>query len=551
MRRLPPSNGKRRDRRPYIVAWLGVSALLAAIVTEIGRGWNHTLASNGRWTSTKVLIRPDGVGGDPYLWSRRALPDDQLDLSAWYGFQEVLYREPLRMREIRFDLLLARDAWAYLIFNKDAAGFSAIRLSANANYENLFVQATDMGRFSSRVKLDAATLTPEVRHAIRVDLDRDKGEVRLFVDERSAGNVAAPVLDRMNVGFRGDALQALVDNVLIRTRDPEATITEDFHSRTDRLRGFLVALASVLAVTYAIRPRRRRPEKVVLGMIIWAAVALPCAAEIYAADVFFAKRYPKYYWPRPSAVLNPARQSPRDPDAYEISKIPIRREEDPYVKLLRARQPMRPDPEVFRVLFLGTSQTYGIGVSRAEEAFVWLTEKRLNETPPLPAKRIQCVNGAIPGVETGDALEEYRSETIRLVPDLCILNFSINDRNGPRAFASNLKEFVRLNRALGVPTVFSLEAVPTVCALRQRFAMHDLMRRLARELDVPLWDLHGALCARYDEGFLWWDGAHLARFGQVVAAEFFADRIRAFIGEAAADPPRASTGRGLPRAPES
>jgi len=50
---------------------------------------------------------------------------------------------------------------------------------------------------------------------------------------------------------------------------------------------------------------------------------------------------------------------------------------------------------------------------------------------------------------------------------------------------------------------------------------------LAAELAVPLVPMHRHLARHGDEGFLWWDFAHLTSFGQQLFAERLLEELRA------------------------
>jgi lysophospholipase L1-like esterase len=79
----------------------------------------------------------------------------------------------------------------------------------------------------------------------------------------------------------------------------------------------------------------------------------------------------------------------------------------------------------FRVLCLGDSTTYGLGVP---EPATWVRrlEADLNSTAP-PGLRIETVNAGVPAYNTRDELALYRSLADRLRPDLVLLGFYGND----------------------------------------------------------------------------------------------------------------------------
>ncbi|HET6164080.1 MAG TPA: SGNH/GDSL hydrolase family protein [Planctomycetota bacterium] len=79
----------------------------------------------------------------------------------------------------------------------------------------------------------------------------------------------------------------------------------------------------------------------------------------------------------------------------------------------------------FRVLCIGDSTTYGLGVP---EPATWVRrlEADLNSTAPS-GLRIEVVNAGVPAYNTRDELALYRSLADRLRPDLVVLGFYGND----------------------------------------------------------------------------------------------------------------------------
>lgn len=82
-------------------------------------------------------------------------------------------------------------------------------------------------------------------------------------------------------------------------------------------------------------------------------------------------------------------------------------------------------PGTFRVLCIGDSTTFGLGVP---EPATWVrrVESDLNKTAPQ-GSRIEFVNAGVPAYNTRDELALYRALADRLRPDLVLLGFYGND----------------------------------------------------------------------------------------------------------------------------
>lgn len=87
-------------------------------------------------------------------------------------------------------------------------------------------------------------------------------------------------------------------------------------------------------------------------------------------------------------------------------------------------QANKPD-DVFRIIVLGDSVTYGLNVD-ADEAFPALVEKQLEEQR-INGKRVEVINAGVPAYTTYNELHFYKDMLRDLSPDLVILGFCMND----------------------------------------------------------------------------------------------------------------------------
>lgn len=105
----------------------------------------------------------------------------------------------------------------------------------------------------------------------------------------------------------------------------------------------------------------------------------------------------------------------------------------------RPYQPGR-HPGVFRVLMLGDSFTWGVGV-HAEDTYPRKLERRLNELGS--AVEFEVVSWSRPGWNTDRAWQAVRYRLGGMWPDLVIVGFCLND-----AEPSNQEELTRLQQGL-------------------------------------------------------------------------------------------------------
>jgi lysophospholipase L1-like esterase len=195
--------------------------------------------------------------------------------------------------------------------------------------------------------------------------------------------------------------------------------------------------------------------------------------------------------------------------------------------------------DIYRILFIGTSQTWGAGARTKQECFVNLLENKLNRELNS-TYTFECINAGISGSNSTRLLEYYGKHWLALQPKLVIINLSANDWNDPDQFYRNLNQFVLISKAHNIKTIFSLEAIPLEAygepalsepnfLLKRTLSNHNTMIRCAQENNIFVLNLHGYLRKKYDDGILWWDCAHLRPFGHRLTASYIFDNIKDFI----------------------
>ena len=185
---------------------------------------NNTLA-NGNWISTKATLEKAVPGTYAFILASQALAGGHLDLGAWHGYHEVIYKRELAPKEIEFDFRLDPDAYLCLIYNKHESGFSGFRFSVNERFESMHFKASALGAFQDRAALSIPELKSGEWYHARVNF-RENG-CSLFVNGREAGAFIESIPDKQRVGFRGSFRAAWIDNVVIR-QDPSKSIVDSF-----------------------------------------------------------------------------------------------------------------------------------------------------------------------------------------------------------------------------------------------------------------------------------------------------------------------------------
>jgi lysophospholipase L1-like esterase len=541
-----PDASSAHPSQPGRPGLLAIHALLvgavALLTAQIVLQAENTLHRNGRWTSVKMQPDRGLIGAVAAYVTRPPLRRNQLDLGAYFGFQQLLHSEARPVD--RLDLSFSAESPAYLdvLFGTDPRKLDGVRLSLHADFPSLRFASTLEGAFIESEELELGDRLEEGWNRVRLRFE--PGGARIEINE--APPLSAPRRPGAvhTVGFRGSRDGPLVDDVEVGFGSDAAPLIESFANR----RGWVgyVAIAAVItaAIGTLIHLALRRwagfealPAH--LGCFTGYLVVLVCVAAYAAVDYFHLSGL----YPADSRTMEAAGY----PNRIEGAEVAVRR-------IRREIGALASDGRL-RILLIGTSQSWGAGALRPEDVWGRVLERELNERFSAEGRGFVVVNTAIPGLQAPGLLELYRREWQKAKPDLVIINLGHNDRRGP-AFGAALQGFVATNRARGIPTVFIPEPNASGGPIRSRLRRnHEIIREVARALDVPVIDAHAWLRQRRDSGFLWWDGIHLTSYGQRLLGEHVASELvpilRSLRSDSSQSAGSGSSSRAESRAPPS
>ncbi len=189
-------------------------------------------------------------------------------------------------------------------------------------------------------------------------------------------------------------------------------------------------------------------------------------------------------------------------------------------RLLASHAKGPPIASTVRVMFLGTSQTWGEGASAQNRITSEVVCRLLDRRLAAAGARAECINAGVRASDSGRMLGAYRDHLMALKPDVLVAIFGFNDVDRP-ALHRNLSDLVAANRQTRIRTLLVAEP----CSFRWGISRDNQqkMPALAARLGVPLAEPQQALDRNLDHGFLWWDGAHLTDAGQALLAQELVD----------------------------
>jgi lysophospholipase L1-like esterase len=486
---------------------LNLALLLAATaIAATARGlYRNSLEAHPEWVATKASLAKPAMGEASYVVATQALARNRLNLDAWFGFQEVLYRRPLDLTSLTANVRFEPDGYVYVLYDVRKDGFSGVRISSRRDLPSTQFAATLDGGFISQEPLAFdGPVAPDRQHVVRLLFDQT--EVKVVLDERQIGAFRR-VPGAQRIGFRAGIRASYVDDVALQLVDG-TTIHESFTNTRNLLsRSFIIfgvgALVLMAGCVAAARWSSAPARSIGLSVVLVNLCLLLTASAAYAYQYLAG---PLYHLGDVPAQGTSVRR---------LGRIRSTMYDD-----MRRRYPPERADSAYRILFLGSSQTWGAGASTNDDVWVSRLEHMLDAD--FKEAHIECINAGVPALVSSQVLMMAR-ELVSLRPRAAVINLSNNDRD-TTVFRANMDSLVSLLTSRGIRTVVILEPNSPERRVTDTnhgdlAAKHRIVARIAAAHGVPVVDMHSRLAAKNRSGLLWWDFVHLTSFGQKVMAD--------------------------------
>jgi len=467
----------------------------------------NTLSGNGQWTSTKTTLEKSVNGAFQFISNTQALARGRLNLGAWGGFQEIVYDRPAVFTRIEFEYILEPNAYLCILFVHANGLRSGIRISANNDFPDMTFTASEQGEFSNKRIIQREPEQPNIRRRMVIELHGD--EARASIDGKPLVHMSGDFTHPVRPGFRNGLHSGIIINASF-TDDTGKKFHESFLNFyfVDRFWPIIVLtviLANSLAIIAGIGLMKKETSHVFFGMFtvnsITAFIFLLCLAYQY----FAAPGYPV-----DNKRLRAIEQQWKITTAKEI------------MSSIKEIYSATPKDDVKRIIFCGSSQTWGAGAAKEEETFVKIFEKSINGTPST--SHFECINAAVSG-ESSLEISNRIDELLNLKPYALILNLSNNDKP-EKPFEDNLEKIIHRCLERNVILIFALEANSPEMDNGSLLVNHETMRRLASKYKLQVVDLHNGIKLHADEGFVWWDFVHPTSFGHRLLAGILLQAVK-------------------------
>lgn len=511
---------------PLVLICIGVQVGLGLVAARTYLARHNTLQANGQWRATKSELSRGLLGAFAFVTERQTLAGGRLHLDAWHGFHEVIHREPVvGPARLEFSFELAKGAWLVALFDRAADGSAAgVRLSSTPWRPSAFLEIGADGEFSRREPFAPADLGPGRHHAV-VDFGPERVELR--IDGTKAASFDYRPRGEPFFGFRGGSRPASVDDVSLTLADGRR-IRESFDAPAGATRVTATFVAATvllnLALFAGLRRRSRAGDKVLGFQFFTINLTLLVVAALFF--VFVALR--SAWYPRLDETLQAA-------EVYfgKGASTKVRAE-------IQERYAAVPAAGRMRVLFVGSSQTWGAGAAHDDQVFVPVLERLLRQRHPGSVP-IECINAGISGTKAAQLAPLLAEEWLALAPRIVVVNLSSNDRGSGARFRGAVRAMIEAARAAGATPVLVQEANSIEEMEGRLAARHRELAAIGDELGVQVVAMHAHLAEFEEGGFLFWDKVHLTPWGQRLVAAKLADELEplvaARLAEIAALPP--------------
>lgn len=511
----------------------------AWFLTQCERYADHTLYTNNSWRVVKRMMEMHVMGSDEYLLSRASLKNNALHLNRYYGHQHVVYKTPQEWTEWSFTANIERDSSLTVLLSRTAELNVYLRLSRKPHWPSqLFTQSQK--DFKETAIFDFP-LSDHSEHKVKIK--KQNHELKILIDDKSY--VTPNIISKLGEwGWIGDLPNKSVSVDTVRQLTPQGTLLEDFSPkidfRTTFLRWFGVLFILFLSLHFIFKDWSLK-----IAMIFASVLPL-----LYCADYFFWKNLEINSLTH--RIETPFNNTIAESNTPALIAEKIRYSFFRFFGLiqqvshdtLEARGYMEPSiyfgpwactdrcflikdknesrtlfspktQNTRRILFIGTSQTFGVGASQLEKTFVALLHQQLKKK--YPKTHFEFLNISVCGSMAKDMFDLFKTNYTWFSPDKIIINLSGNDFKSD--FETPVRDFVK-----EFPQAV-LVAEPTANSLKP-IKNHKILRSLAQSENLPFVDLHQHLIdtKRNSDALFWWDVIHFTDMGHYNVALWLAEQ---------------------------
>lgn len=461
---------------------------------------HHTLYYNGNWGNKKTESAKYLIGAHATLQHPRTIKDGKLDLTSWFCNNWFSCNRLLDFDTIAFTYINPRK-FSFII-NDDSLHSVGLTLHSHGDTSGFFFVATKAGKFEHCERLNLRSITFFNTAQNKVIVTRHDSTLSIMVNGKTALTTIYHLPAKLKIGFRGYTHPVLIDNVVTINKQGIRIFAESF-GYTHPISRFAWLLWPVFTL-----------------LLIWS---LPPFSFWIRAFTFihFLFALCCTFWAIQTALW--AQNYPSDKFGIEYQPVNLHlQSEDEIISSTCGRLTACTNNARRTILFIGSSQTWGAGVSDTNLTIPAQINTSLHDSA------LAVINGGIPGLEATRLYSIYTKHYLPLKPYIVVINLSHNDTS-TALFGQSIAKFITTNKQRNIKTLLVTE--PCMFEETTTSSNHSIMKRIADYTGTPINDMHPYIHSCEDSGFIWWDNAHLTEYGYTLFAQHLAPSINKLLIE--------------------
>jgi lysophospholipase L1-like esterase len=477
---------------------------------------NNTLSKVQNWRSLKMELQKTVMASFSFYATRKALAGGKLDLGTWHGFNEVVSLREFAAAEVTFDFYLKDTQYLSFHYNRSANSFDGFTISANSFVNSKYFSGDSFGKFSTATNIDVPNLKKNSWNSALIRFGQNKSE--LFINSKLVNSNLPAARPKQSIGFKGSGHEgSSVDNVVVRMMDG-VVWKESFDNSENFYLTFLVVSAVSLFVVFAIATIFKSTPNfslILLSSLFVLSFLLPILLWV---DSYVTNRY---YFANPSYLDFLQRSVKKEFEAFVPADQSPQTVANEFSELYNAA-----DAPPYKIVILGTSQTWGSGASSLDRTIA--NQYNLSLEASGLTKKARAYGLAVPGSYLTEMSALFYELTKKNRPNLVIINMCINDTSDLVAYEKNLKVFIPELKKMGVQVIISAEPFYDENQTISRHN-HEVVQKVSVDTNIPFINEQDYLFSKLNSGYLWWDVVHMSDYGQQLFGTALFEKTKAYI----------------------
>lgn len=451
-------------------------------------------------------------GSREFYESYFTLRNNQLDLAEWHGHQSIISLNPVSYPiMVKINVPLNSEMSVFLKNSHQKGAFFGIRIEQDKIFE---ISGVDDFKYTKKI-LRMTRGAPQLE--IKIE-QTNADQIGFWVDSTKVSNITIEKSD-FYLNIRGGLKSSVVSS--IKMENLLFTFSPKF-----RWTYFFIFSIAFLILTFFVTVKIIFPFYLALLTFIFPLIMydqlylrqrIPVTSLEKDIDsikqslfsIFRKNKYDiehKYFFPNYKILKSGFRFNEKNwPSPYihkESSEIDF-----DFIKNLNTRN----------ILFLGASQTYGVGTSELALAFPIIYQKKMNQEKSC---QFNLFNISFPGANSQTLLPHLKKVFEKSKFNAIFFNLVLNDykQSGTESLLKILYEYSQQNN-----TPLFIIREPLDKSSSEEELLNLAFRRIdefAKAKQLKLIDLHNHLNSQKMLGQFWWDKVHLTDYGNEVSAEF-------------------------------